>query len=127
MIQTLVLFIRDCLKINDTFYFLVTFDDIPLDIQKSVMNHFNGPLYTVIFFKVKYFSYLAQPLNKVEFPSVTFCSSGNSEVVTNAKLLTQYKDFLTNVLNMTTSDMSPLEMATQFSLVNRHANLRNKG
>jgi len=47
---------------------------------------------------------------KVDFPSVTFCSPGNNEVITNATLIKMFYDFLQNKYNITTNH-SPLEIA----------------
>jgi hypothetical protein len=51
-----------------------------------------------------------QSVKAVEFPSITICSPGNSEIVTNAKLLTQFKDYLLKNLKLDSS-IDPLHLA----------------
>jgi hypothetical protein len=68
---------------------------------------------------------LGRPVKEVEFPSITICSPGNSEIVTNAKLLTQFKDYLTKDLQLESS-LDPLYLATLFVKVHtRNANVTN--
>jgi hypothetical protein len=55
----------------------------------------------------------AQSVKGVEFPSITICSPGNSEIVTNAKLLTQFNDYLMKDLRKNSS-IDPLYLATLF-------------
>jgi hypothetical protein len=98
------------LKVEQTFLFLLK--HILVECPKTGFYRF------CLNFTVRIIDNLiaAESVKSVEFPSVTICSSGNSEVVTNAKLLTQFKDFLTKVLNVT-SDMSPLDLAVELNLV----------
>ncbi len=52
----------------------------------------------------------AYSVMKVDFPSVTSCSPGYNEVITNATLIKIFYDFLKNKFNITTHH-SPLEIA----------------
>ena len=45
----------------------------------------------------------AQSVKSVEFPSITICSPGSSESVTNAAIIKQFKDYLTNDLHLNSS------------------------
>ena len=46
----------------------------------------------------------------VDFPSITICAPGNSELVTAAKLLAQFKDYLTYDLKLP-NNLDPLHLA----------------
>ena len=41
----------------------------------------------------------ARLLKDIEFPSVTFCNRGNNEIITNATLIKNFYDFLSNKYN----------------------------
>ena len=51
-----------------------------------------------------------QSVKVVEFPSVTICTPGNSKLVTTAKLLTQFKNYLTYDLQLP-NNLDPLHLA----------------
>jgi hypothetical protein len=52
----------------------------------------------------------AYSVKNMDFPSVTFCSPGNNEVITNATLIKMFYEFLQRHYNITT-DYSPLEIS----------------
>ena len=53
---------------------------------------------------------IAHSVKDIEFPSVTFCSKGNNEIITNATLFKKFYDFLQKKNNISTS-YPPLEIA----------------
>ena len=72
--------------------------------------------YLVQFIWINYFSKTAYSVMNVDFPSVTFCSPGINEVITNATLIKMFYDFLQNKFNITT-DHSPFEIANLLNKV----------
>jgi len=56
-------------------------------------------------------------VKNVDFPSVTFCSPGSNEVITNATLIKMFYEFLQKQFNLT-MDHTPLEIARLLYLVN---------
>ncbi len=54
-------------------------------------------------------------IKNVKFPAVTFCTSGNMEVVTNASLFKMFYDFLGMEYGMKV-DLSPMHVAETINL-----------
>jgi hypothetical protein len=52
----------------------------------------------------------ARSVKDIDFPSVTFCSQGNNEIITNATLFKKFYDFLGKKYNIT-NNFSPLQIA----------------
>ena len=53
---------------------------------------------------------IAHSVKDIEFPSVTFCSQGNNEIITNATLIKKFYDFLQKKYNIGIPS-SPMEIA----------------
>ena len=53
---------------------------------------------------------IAHSVKDIEFPSVTFCSQGNNEIITNATLFKMFYDFLQKKYNIS-SPHSSLQIA----------------
>ena len=54
--------------------------------------------------------FAAYPVTKIEFPSVTICSPGSNELITNATLIKMFYDFLHKKFDIKT-ELSPLNIA----------------
>ena len=61
----------------------------------------------------------AHPVTDVEFPSVTICSPGSNELITNATLIKMFYDFLHLKFNITTK-LSPIYIAESNNKVGRN-------
>jgi hypothetical protein len=56
------------------------------------------------------------PIQEVEFPTITFCSSGTNEIRTQAYLINLYYEFLRQAYGIKI-DLSPLAIAKLFNKV----------
>ena len=73
------------------------------------INWQNNPILTTI-------KGTSAPIKNVKFPSVTFCSPGNMEIVTNASLFRMFYNFLGTDYGIKV-DLSPLFVAETINLV----------
>jgi hypothetical protein len=48
-------------------------------------------------------------VSEIEFPSVTFCSQGNSDIISEASLIEKYNNFLRNNYGIK-NDLDPLTL-----------------